>query len=377
MTAKKVYSLTDEHRKKLPAWRDKWIANAMSTKPMSERERLQCRKAVLGLYEAAKLLPPVNVVFAPGPISGAFAAGIAAGIWYLREHPEKHVVMFGRAMSELDLVALIAPACREAFGLERFQATDQATCQATDQATRQATQFLLSCPDQSWHMRDGGNQWSGWSACISFSRHVAKLPIDYSRWQHYEMLAFHSGPRYMHAKFAIVCDRPTVLKVDERNRPHCADGPSHMWADGVALHYWHGVRVPARLVEHAETYTADEVRSETNSEIVRALAEHLGWDKFLEMMGAKSIDCWTDPVTGLAYELLEVQHRLSDGQPRFLRMQSPPLRDKTQPHYVEPVHPDLETAQAARRWQIANGDGTWQTVEQCNNNPVLEFSEEV
>ena len=40
------YDLTDEHRARLPAWRDKWISNVMRTKPMSPEEREQAKDAV-------------------------------------------------------------------------------------------------------------------------------------------------------------------------------------------------------------------------------------------------------------------------------------------------------------------------------------------
>ena len=75
--AKQLYTLTDEHRAMLPAWRDKWIANAMSTEAMTERDREVCREAVLGLYAAAKLPPPKHIVFVPSPFVLAFAGGFA------------------------------------------------------------------------------------------------------------------------------------------------------------------------------------------------------------------------------------------------------------------------------------------------------------
>lgn len=40
------YTLTDEHRAQLPAWRDKWIANAMSTAPMTDADREHCVRAL-------------------------------------------------------------------------------------------------------------------------------------------------------------------------------------------------------------------------------------------------------------------------------------------------------------------------------------------
>jgi hypothetical protein len=227
-------------------------------------------------------------------------------------------------------------------------------------------------------MRNGGNQWSAWVSYVSFFRHVAKLDIDYSKWRHYELCAERSGPRLMHAKFCLVSDRPAVLKVDERNRPHCADGPSHLWRDGWALHHWHGVRVPKRLIEAPESYTKDDILAFSNTEQRRALAERLGWDRYLAKIGGSTVDSWTDPELKLNYELIEVTQT---GE-RMIRKQSPSLKDESQPWYAEPVHRDLTTAQAARKWQaIVPFNPEYQrdpaaAARACNKNPKLSYQVE-
>jgi len=91
------YTLTDEHRAQLPAWRDKWITNAMSTVPMTDADREHCARAVHGMYEAANLPPPKAVVFVPSPFVMTFAGGFAAAIWHRRHNgmdvtPAVHVV---------------------------------------------------------------------------------------------------------------------------------------------------------------------------------------------------------------------------------------------------------------------------------------------
>ena len=78
-------------------------------------------------------------------------------------------------------------------------------------------------------MADGGNFWSGWSAYLSFFRHVSQLPIDYSKWQHYEAAAIHAGPRFMHKRFCVVSDRPEFIHRDAQARPHRIDGPYIRW----------------------------------------------------------------------------------------------------------------------------------------------------
>ena len=80
----KKYKLTPEHQAALGAWRDRWIANAMSTEAMTEADREACREAVNGMYAAANLPLPKRIVFVPSPFVLRFAGGFAASIWSQR-----------------------------------------------------------------------------------------------------------------------------------------------------------------------------------------------------------------------------------------------------------------------------------------------------
>lgn len=101
-------------------------------------------------------LPPVGrQIVADGPISGAIAACIAAGVWWLREHPKAHFRLFGRPVTDAELMASIAPACAFAasHGMEALTgdrigmrvrmvptvATEDAIEGAIDVATRAVT----------------------------------------------------------------------------------------------------------------------------------------------------------------------------------------------------------------------------------------------
>ena len=93
----------------------------------------------------------------------------------------------------------------------------------------------------------------------------------------------------MHPEFCMVSDFPEVLTVDERNRPHNSTGPSHRWADGWELHHWHGVRVPAFVIEQPESITAATINAETNQEVRRVMVERYGFDRYIADSGAKPL----------------------------------------------------------------------------------------
>jgi hypothetical protein len=139
-------------------------------------------------------------------------------------------------------------------------------------------------------MWQGGNQWSAWDSYLSFFRHVAKLKLaEYDKWQHWEAASLHGGPRLMHPEFCIVSDRPEVLRVDEQNRPHCADGPFCRWRDGSALYSFHGIRVPQYVIERPDLITVQKIESETNSEVRRVMVEKYGQARYLQDSNAHEI----------------------------------------------------------------------------------------
>jgi hypothetical protein len=164
---------------------------------------------------------------------------------------------------------------------------------------------------------------------------------------------------------AIVIRRPVTLKLDDAGNLHCGDGPAIAWADGTEEYCWHGTWVDKRIVLSPRSYTREEYLGITNTEERRALSESGGWSWVAELLGSSVVDAWTDPATGLAYELLQA------GEQKLLAKQSPPLKDGSQPRYLEPVHRDLRTAAGARKWQAVR----W-TPQQCDADPTLRYQVE-
>jgi hypothetical protein len=162
-----LYSFKDHpaDEAKLKEWNDvHGIALAMRTTPLTESEKYKVKRAIFGLYRAANLKRPRRVVFCDGPISAAIAAGVAAGVWYLREHPAEHRVLLGRSHDECDLMAAVAPACAIAckaavYHLETGEQfppqlgnvppVDRATASATESATYSATRSATDSATES------------------------------------------------------------------------------------------------------------------------------------------------------------------------------------------------------------------------------------
>jgi hypothetical protein len=150
---------------------------------------------------------------------------------------------------------------------------------------------------RAWHYRLWGNLWTYWQSSNTFFREVCDLELDGDVWDRsraYEDTAKAAGWWWPHKEFVMVCDRPAVLHVEQvgprgwgSHRLHCEDGPAIAWRDGYAHYYWHGVRVPAAVVEEPrEAWTVDRlIRDLDNSEVRRVAIERVGWDVLESQLG--------------------------------------------------------------------------------------------
>jgi hypothetical protein len=154
----------------------------------------------------------------------------------------------------------------------------------------------LQCSAQMWKLWQGGNQWGQFDSLLSFFRHVAQLPLDYSKWAPWETLAIHSGPRIMHEHFCMISDRPERIMVDNNHEPHCEDGPFCRWRDGTSLYAIHGVRMPAWVVEFPEAVTVDHIDAEPNAEVRRIMMERFGFGRYFMESKSTLIDFDASPV---------------------------------------------------------------------------------
>jgi hypothetical protein len=251
---------------------------------------------------------------------------------------------------------------------------------------------------------------AGWIAFYDFFQRIGKLPTDNKEFEALKSMAL-SGvwATILFDKLVVVIARPNTVKLDERNRLHCADGPAVAFDDGSLYFFWHNTRVTKKIIMTPEKLTAQEINAERNSEVVRAIVEKLGWAEFMKRIEVKLVDKWFDTSTKLHYELYDFKNRRFELAPRLLKMESPEVLDGTRPTYIEPVHPHLNSCQAARKWQfkearctschktipttmIRHGDVQlidhvmcacggepeyrWPEPEECNARPELRFAAE-
>lgn len=345
MAAEKQYKLTDEHRAQLRPWADKWIKNALRTEPLNEYDKGILVESMTGLYKAANMAPPKEVLFVSSPFSMRFLAGFKAGILHLAQGKRSEdSVRYMERMKDfqeayertlmLDTQRRVPaedirralqdgpPSLRngasELTGPSAdgsgFRTPDTLWYQYPGDMRRAALElfgkenqeFGIQCVKDSWRLVNGGNQWSGWVCYLSFFRHVVKLDLDYSKWDYYEKAAIHGGPRAMHPEFAIISDFPRKLTVDDQMRPHNEDGPFCEWSDGSALFAVHGVRVPRWIIQDRKRINLAKIKGESDAEIRRVMIELYGWGNYLKESGAKILDMDSLTLEGSAARCLMV-----------------------------------------------------------------------
>lgn len=222
----------------------------------------------------------------------------------------------------------------------------------------------LQAAKEGWRVWQGGNQWTGYESFLSFFRHVAKLPIDYTHYDAWEVLALHSGPRLVYSDFCMISDRPEKLVVDEENRPHCEDGPFCRWRDGSALYAIHGVRVPQWIVEHPEWITEQDIDNESNAEIRRILLDRYGVERYMRQRGEIVETCADDhPLVGLQGARLLVKPQRDDEPLVFVEVLNPTKeKDGSRKRYLLAVDPEAYGGQT-RTSCLAAVASTWRRAD--------------
>jgi hypothetical protein len=138
-----------------------------------------------------------------------------------------------------------------------------------------------------------------------------------------------------------ICERPSMLLVDDRGRLHCPVGPALAYRDGYSIWSWHGVRVDRRVVESEPTPEA--VDQAANQEVRRVLLERLGLDRY--MASAETVA--TDE-TGVL-----LRREVSGEDEPLLAVKvinSTPESDGSRKNYILRVPPDMTSPRAAVAW---------------------------
>lgn len=251
---------------------------------------------------------------------------------------------------------------REVFGQtcwRVFRATDLAIDLAVGLAV------TTSIPVR-WHRVPLERSYS-WPIVTAFFRDEVELPLADELWQRSREYQDALLTRWWWPTrdFVMVCDRPVELHVEataDSHRLHNAVGPAIRWADGWALYFWHGIRVPADLIE--TDWTPERILAESNVEIRRCAVERMGWDRFAAAAELVELDRAADPANpGQLLLLYDVPDRLLDNAARVLVCTNATReRDGSRRSFGLTVPVDCRRALTAAAWTFDLAEAEYVTL---------------
>jgi hypothetical protein len=147
-----------------------------------------------------------------------------------------------------------------------------------------------------------------------------------------------------HEKICWVSERHNILHRDARGRLHNISGPALAYPDGWSLYRYHGVTVPADIIETPESITVERIDEEKNSEVRRAMIEIFGEQRYLVEGGAELVH--SDGYGDL------YRKNVPDDEPLVMvrLINTTPEPDHHHKIYYERVPPDVQTAEQAVAW---------------------------
>jgi len=89
--------------------------------------------------------------------------------------------------------------------------------------------------------------------------------------------------------FVMFCAPPANIDRDDSGRLHSEHRAAVGFRDGWGVYAWHGLRVPADIIEHPETITLAQIKSCTNQELRRVMIERYGQSRYLLDSGAELV----------------------------------------------------------------------------------------
>ena len=177
-------------------------------------------------------------------------------------------------------------------------------------------------------------------------------------------LARSAGPWWALPDLAIVSERPSTVRRDDRARLHSATGPALAFADGTRLWAWHGVRVPEDIIERPEAITVERIDAERNAEVRRAMIERFGEERFVRADGGEVV---SSDETGRLWRRRTsrpsrpwVQGPQQDEPVVMVEVRNAtPEPDGTRRTYFLRVPPTMQTAREAVAWTFGMTADDW------------------
>lgn len=209
-----------------------------------------------------------------------------------------------------------------------------------------------------------------WLAWVTYYRDVCGLTLGAELDARVEAVeaASDAGPWWLCQGLCVVTERASIVSLERvgpdgwsSHRLHSLQGPALAWPGGQALHYVHGVRVPARVVEDPTSITREEIDAESNAEVRRVMVDAYGAGRYAEESGVLI----SSELDEIGQPIRLYRREVDDDEPivvvRLLNSTLEP--DGTRREFWRRVPPTISGAREARNWVCQIQPGTELTVQ--------------
>ena len=135
-----------------------------------------------------------------------------------------------------------------------------------------------------------GQQEQYWIGIYRFMELHLKIAYDPQKSEHlswWQDIAESANWWFPYEGFCFVSERPIRCAIDEERRLHHESLAAMEFKDGWKVYAYHGVTVPAQVIETPESITIEQIKKEENAEVRRCMVERMGWERFCSEAGMK------------------------------------------------------------------------------------------
>lgn len=316
MTARKIDKLTPQQEALIPIYQQKWKNIALSTEPI---DRLQAVAVIKELYSFLGLDEP-EVVVCVSP---------AAVVNFLAEPPYP-----ASTRKIYDIYSDLNSPFNQKLSSQLCDALKaELRVLLSMRFTENIHHLIKSEIDNFFEKRllqyscDGEGDIRGFmidlpqsmeSGCeLNFCISVLNCNCSPIRWQIFESLANNSFWLFPYDRLAVVCDRPTKISFDDKQRPHAVMQPAIQFADGYSIYAHHGVAIPEKYALLHPQQWQTQWLLENNTQLRQPLIQEITDIQKIETSLATELDSEQE------FILLKIDDSIDGEKIYFLKMTCP------------------------------------------------------
>lgn len=176
---------------------------------------------------------------------------------------------------------------------------------------------------------------------LDYASSVLNFPLDAQKLEALQNLVKECGWIFVFDRTCYICDRPTVISLDEQNRLHGEGKAAIAYSDGYSIYANHGVMLPEKYgVVHPHQWQAQWLLEEQNAELRRVLIQEIGYGRLCQELAATELDSWRE------YTLLRIDNSIDVEPIHLLKMTCP----STGYIHSTRVPPNMRSAKEAISW---------------------------